>query len=540
MGKMDLGNSTVGVGARGRRLADRGSAGATAAKGGCAEASVGFGESMTADQDEVGEGRRGGETESGCEAAWAEERGAELVRRFEHAVGMLREGRQRRARKVTGWQGWMEQGFKGKSATEAAVVGLGAGGDAGASRQGSEARRRAADSAGTRRGPGSVRARGTHLSAAQHEMSTATSGPQGTESAAAQRAEERVRQIQAHFRARRRLRGVHARPRMRGWLALALMALGGAVCVYLQLGRTVAALAAVLAWLRLPSILGWLASVLITRFATHGYRISFGALHLSPWLERASPACGGGWRLKLRVCAEEFGFANPPGTAHRDFLAVRRVSALASVEPVVVLRALLDRRVAHEVQGTPGYRGWGVVEFEHVELAGATLTFELGEDGEFNINGLTRMLAEAEVRATLGRRRAPNVLLIHIGEVRGLRGLRLSSRPHVEVRARNVVLATAVGARLPAADGLPERFVFDETLALPLSDPSTVVQVRARAASAALAARAYTGRPRRATGLRGDWHEPRRPVDNHAQVPGRGPAPLQARRARRVPMDARG
>jgi len=39
-------------------------------------------------------------------------------------------------------------------------------------------------------------------------------------------------------------------------------------------------------WLRLPYALGWLASLLITKFATHGYRISFRAIHLSPSLER--------------------------------------------------------------------------------------------------------------------------------------------------------------------------------------------------------------------------------------------------------------
>lgn len=122
-------------------------------------------------------------------------------------------------------------------------------------------------------------------------------------------------------------------------------------------------------------------------------------------------------------------------------------------------------------------RAWGVLHLEHLEVSGVRLSFGVGEGGEFNVNGLTRALAQATVNRARGNAPSPNMLFVHFGALRGLVGLKPGARPRVELRARGASVSTGEGSLMAHEDGQAARYAFDETLALPVSDPSTVVSV---------------------------------------------------------------
>ena len=72
----------------------------------------------------------------------------------------------------------------------------------------------------------------------------------------------------------------------------------------------------------------FLTSQAITRLGLFGYPLTFGAIHLSPWLE-LRPA-----RLHLRLCVEDFSLSNPPslGCPHRHFVSAGAVDFLLTID----------------------------------------------------------------------------------------------------------------------------------------------------------------------------------------------------------------
>jgi len=229
-------------------------------------------------------------------------------------------------------------------------------------------------------------------------------------------------------------------------------------------------LAACYAYLRLPYLLGWVTSKAITRLGLFGYPLTFGAIHLSPWLE-LRPA-----RLHLRLCVEDFSLSNPPslGCPHRHFVSAGALDFLLTID----LRWLRELLRTGRLQPVP-------VHFEQTRVQRVKLFFELYQ-GQLNINALTREIAEREVRAALASRARsccrrqpapalPNLLRLRIGAVRGLR--RSGTKPFCVVRARGVALLTTIGTLVGGAEGSGGEWVFDAEMLLRVSDPSTVLHV---------------------------------------------------------------
>ena len=125
----------------------------------------------------------------------------------------------------------------------------------------------------------------------------------------------------------------------------------------------------------------------------------------------------------------------------------------------------------------------GVVRFHHIEIEGATISFQM-HDNSFNVNGLTRELAEREVCSSLGRSwnmrepRWPNVLRVRILRARNLgNALRYSEKslvsPKVFVRVRGQAGCTRTYPRTQAP-------MIDETLVFKATDPSAVLHIEVR------------------------------------------------------------
>ena len=229
---------------------------------------------------------------------------------------------------------------------------------------------------------------------------------------------------------------------------------------------------------------------------------------------------------------------------------------------------------------------WQTCELERVSL-----TFESSSTGEFNVNGLTRMLAEGEMRdatwrplndtwtARRGHVDAPNVLRVRVGVLRGARYrlsmARNSALPvYVELRARGMCLrakARSAGSALYSpsnspsdAEGPEADAYFYVELVLPLTDPSTIIHVRDETqpstchrtshqppstchrtshqppstchAPDLTPATVHVSRTSPAaepttTGARDTWTVPDRPVDYYAQVSSREPRALQTHAA---------
>jgi len=164
-------------------------------------------------------------------------------------------------------------------------------------------------------------------------------------------------------------------------------------------------LAACYAYLRLPYLLGWVASHLITRLGMFGYPFRIHSLHLSPWVDfRASSAAQarhhaakgergsvddckaeqarGPW-LRLQLHVEGVELANPPSLhcAHKDFLKAGSVDTLVTLDLSFLGTLLRTGKLS------PAH-----VVFESFDVKRAQIFFEL-KAGELNINGLVRELA---------------------------------------------------------------------------------------------------------------------------------------------------
>eukprot|EP00466_Bigelowiella_natans_P012604 jgi/Bigna1/68516/fgenesh1_pg.6_\ len=117
----------------------------------------------------------------------------------------------------------------------------------------------------------------------------------------------------------------------------------------------------------------------------------------------------------------------------------------------------------------------GVADIDHIEFDTVMLNFETHQ-GEFNVNGVTRMIAEGEMAAAVNKQipppfNWPNCLKVRIIRARNLRthsGRDPSPRVIVSVRRQK---ASTLGHQLNTSP------LFDETFKFVVTDPSAVLHV---------------------------------------------------------------
>ncbi|KAJ1462401.1 hypothetical protein M885DRAFT_505209 [Pelagophyceae sp. CCMP2097] len=270
--------------------------------------------------------------------------------------------------------------------------------------------------------------------------------------------------------------------------------------------------------LELPQILGvFLTKVL--KVAEPGLGLSFGAVRLFAWVsdierratspqDRACVAARATRRMTLRVEVDDFAISNPgddeANYAHEDFVSAKRVKLTISCDKRLLLGgwARLCSYVewqshfwrgelsAEDVgMGAPALVAWspfparqvenrakthylptrlGSVRVE-VKVEDASVAFNIGSAGEFNINHFVRALAEAKVASILRKGEpAPNCL-----EVTVIRAtcLPLKSSPKVVVTLRENSQTTATRR---SDDGTA---TWNQTFRFHCPDPSAVVHL---------------------------------------------------------------
>ncbi|KAJ1462297.1 hypothetical protein M885DRAFT_456891 [Pelagophyceae sp. CCMP2097] len=316
-----------------------------------------------------------------------------------------------------------------------------------------------------------------------------------------------------------------------------------------------------------PEVAGWAFGYAVTTWGIGkgskvlvGPRVTCSAIAISGWVETHKAAAeadelGGGffkrlwkrmgcrdWALLLRVTIRHFSFGNPPGFQRAHLLRVEHVAFDVAV-PLATLAALPQllhdvvvkgelwrptptandlRREALEAVGVDAdesvrRNAIPALRFERIDVEGVDLNFEM-HHGELNINGITRLLAEAQAFAqpslngprgsfhafpapANGKAKAPrpNQLVVRIIRCTGMvspgdfekadddgskarpgsfddaeapRGY--SGATFVEVHARQERCATRTAA---CQDG---GTMWNESFRLQLTDPSTVVRIIVR------------------------------------------------------------
>ncbi|GAB5364515.1 hypothetical protein AAMO2058_000977100 [Amorphochlora amoebiformis] len=117
----------------------------------------------------------------------------------------------------------------------------------------------------------------------------------------------------------------------------------------------------------------------------------------------------------------------------------------------------------------------GVVDFEHIEFDTVMLNFETHR-GEFNVNGVTRMIAEGEMSAAASKYLCPPVNWPNCLEVKVIRARELRTNsggipsPSVTVQVRRLKSSSETHV-------LNANPLFDDKFRFPVTDPSSVVHV---------------------------------------------------------------
>ncbi|GBG30471.1 Protein C2-DOMAIN ABA-RELATED 1 [Hondaea fermentalgiana] len=141
-------------------------------------------------------------------------------------------------------------------------------------------------------------------------------------------------------------------------------------------------------WLKAPYAVGWIVSQAITRFALFGYPLHLGTLSVVPWIHKG--------HLSLRISTTDAGFANPPRFPHKWFIYVGRLDFIVSVRLGALARIIMWRPQSLPLRKVPDFRCVAVVDVPYIDFESVSVNFELCE-GRFNINELTKELAEREV-----------------------------------------------------------------------------------------------------------------------------------------------
>jgi hypothetical protein len=268
-----------------------------------------------------------------------------------------------------------------------------------------------------------------------------------------------------------------------------------------------------------PSFNGWLLTRSLDHLFFHGgFHLDFGAIHISPYVNidlslpfyeqrlnlaiRAVPTSRGANTAKV----PGVGFGNPPGGAypHKYFLNCTNFSTIISVSfgtmrnlvkilpfsPWYSTRWSPFPSVCKKQTARNPVERVGVVEIDHIEFSQVSVNFEMA-DGEFNINGFTRVLAEKEAFTSLdlkGEQR-PNKLTVTVMEGRALRakdqdwmGKSVSADPFVKVTLRGEAHKTET-VRKDLNPKWSEHPSGSSTFEMPVVDPSAVLVIEANTES---------------------------------------------------------
>jgi len=139
-------------------------------------------------------------------------------------------------------------------------------------------------------------------------------------------------------------------------------------------------------WLRLPFILGFLASELITRLALFNYPLRISSLRVRPWLQ-AEPL-----RIYLDLHVSRFRLANLAGCLHDDFVFAHDVHLVCYVGLGFLGRLLKGKPLIEPI----------IVRCKRLVISGVELNLEMSTTGVFNIPGIVSALAMGELRQSIG------------------------------------------------------------------------------------------------------------------------------------------
>eukprot|EP00040_Diaphanoeca_grandis_P035342 m.222015 g.222015 ORF g.222015 m.222015 type:complete len:1475 (+) comp33359_c0_seq6:351-4775(+) len=226
----------------------------------------------------------------------------------------------------------------------------------------------------------------------------------------------------------------------------------------------------------LPRLLGKLMSYIITDVVLHGYGTTFGEFHVfAPWV-------GMDKKLHLRVAVHELGFANPSNFVQPHFVKVRYVwiEFAASWSTILGLLNAFNTNWSpfpsicwKSTNGGDSKKYFGAVDVIG-ECDGLVINFETNDE-KFNINEMSRELAEGEVKPFIGKnQQPPNLLKLKIKCARGLiekRGKMPDARVCVEIRnqkykTRNIPMQSSP--------------LWNESFEIPVTDPSSVMMVKVK------------------------------------------------------------
>jgi len=143
-------------------------------------------------------------------------------------------------------------------------------------------------------------------------------------------------------------------------------------------------------YLKLPTVLAWVLSESVTRFALFGYPFCVSTLSLCPWIEDGM--------LHVRIFATNIRFANPEGFPHDWFVQCKKLDLIIAVPINKLPSMLLFKKTPMPLKTNPDFECLAVLEVPHIDFDGISINFEL-KDGKFNINELTREIAIREVNA---------------------------------------------------------------------------------------------------------------------------------------------
>ncbi|CAK9023295.1 N-terminally processed] [Durusdinium trenchii] len=184
-------------------------------------------------------------------------------------------------------------------------------------------------------------------------------------------------------------------------------------------------------YLSIPVFLGWVFAQSLRKLGPlNGFPFEVGSLSIYPWIKD--------YKLHARLVVQDASFGNPPGFPFESFLECRRVDMEGAIPFAHIRNLLLLRKEKVPLRKVPDFERFMKIDFNHVEVTDAMVNFQMF-DGKFNINEFTRILADGEVLASLGRNeKPPNQLTVRIIRAKHLLPHRLKKTcdPYVVVRCR--------------------------------------------------------------------------------------------------------
>jgi len=136
-------------------------------------------------------------------------------------------------------------------------------------------------------------------------------------------------------------------------------------------------------------------------------------------------------------------------------------------------RLRISRVAASELARKPAFLG--VVDFEHIEFDTVMLNFETHR-GEFNVNGVTRLIAEGEMARAVQQKISPPFMWPNCLKVRIIRARELKPKSG-RVVSPKVLLGLRSQKSSTLAHQQNQAPIFDETFQFVATDPSAVLHI---------------------------------------------------------------